>query len=96
MVIRHRMSAIRVRGLIHFDNVFTEVFPTRISYTSMSLPYHIGNGWLGGSLPTTAFAVTLLTGNIFAGLRYPIIIALITFVISTFFLPETEDVDITK
>ncbi len=73
-----------------------ELFPTRIRYTSMSLPYHIGNGWFGGFLPTTAFAVVLLTGNIYAGLWYPIIIALITFVIGTFFLKETKDVDITK
>ena len=73
-----------------------ELFPTRIRYTSMSLPYHIGNGWFGGFLPTTAFALVLLTGNIYYGLWYPIIIALITFVIGTFFLKETKDVDITK
>lgn len=73
-----------------------ELFPTRIRYTSMSLPYHIGNGWFGGFLPTTAFAVVLLTGNIYAGLWYPIIIALMTFVIGTLFLKETKDVDITR
>jgi len=73
-----------------------ELFPTRIRYTSMSLPYHIGNGWFGGFLPTTAFALVLLTGNIYSGLWYPIIVALITFVIGTFFLRETKDVDITK
>ncbi|MBU4611380.1 MHS family MFS transporter [Achromobacter sp. GG226] len=73
-----------------------ELFPTRIRYTSMSLPYHIGNGWFGGFLPTTAFALVLLTGNMYAGLWYPIIIAVITFVIGTFFLKETKDVDITK
>jgi hypothetical protein len=73
-----------------------ELFPTRIRYTSMSLPYHIGNGWFGGFLPTTAFAVVLLTGNIYSGLWYPIIVALMTCVIGIFFLPETKDVDITK
>ena len=73
-----------------------ELFPTRIRYTSMSLPYHIGNGWFGGFLPTTAFALVLLTGNIYTGLWYPIIIAAMTFVIGVLFLPETKDVDITK
>jgi len=72
-----------------------ELFPTRIRYTSMSLPYHIGNGWFGGFLPTTAFALVLLTGNIYSGLWYPIIIAAMTLVVGTFFLPETKDVDIT-
>ncbi|MCA0395116.1 MAG: MHS family MFS transporter [Proteobacteria bacterium] len=73
-----------------------ELFPTRIRYTSMSLPYHIGNGWFGGFLPTTAFALVLLTGNIYAGLWYPIVVAVMTFVIGTLFLKETKDVDITK
>ncbi|MCW5749219.1 MAG: MHS family MFS transporter [Alphaproteobacteria bacterium] len=73
-----------------------ELFPTRIRYTSMSLPYHIGNGWFGGFLPTTAFALVLLTGNIYAGLWYPIVVAVMTFVIGTLFLRETKDVDITK
>ena len=73
-----------------------ELFPTKIRYTSMSLPYHIGNGWFGGFLPTTAFALVLLTGNIYFGLWYPIVIALMTFVVGTFFLRETKDVDITK
>jgi MFS family permease len=71
-----------------------ELFPTRIRYTSMSLPYHIGNGWFGGFLPTTAFALVLLTGNIYAGLWYPIVIAVFTFIIGTLFLRETKDVDI--
>ncbi len=71
-----------------------ELFPTRIRYTSMSLPYHIGNGWFGGFLPTTAFALVAMTGNIYQGLWYPIVIALMTFVIGTFFLRETKDVDI--
>jgi MFS family permease len=68
-----------------------ELFPARIRYTSMSLPYHIGNGWFGGFLPTVAFALVALTGNIYYGLRYPIIVALITVVIGLFFLPETKD-----
>jgi hypothetical protein len=72
-----------------------ELFPTRIRYTSMSLPYHIGNGWFGGFLPTTAFAVVVLTGNIYSGLWYPVVVAAMTFVVGTFFLPETKDVDIT-
>ncbi|RPE80014.1 MFS transporter [Vulcaniibacterium tengchongense] len=71
-----------------------ELFPTRIRYTSMSLPYHIGNGWFGGFLPTTAFALVLATGNIYSGLWYPIIVALMTFVIGSLFLRETKDVDI--
>ncbi|MEP7043744.1 MAG: MFS transporter [Dokdonella sp.] len=73
-----------------------ELFPTRIRYTSMSLPYHIGNGWFGGFLPTTAFAMVALTGNIYSGLWYPVVIAAMTFVIGTFFLRETKDVDISK
>jgi MFS family permease len=73
-----------------------ELFPTRIRYTSMSLPYHIGNGWFGGFLPTTAFALVAWTGNIYSGLWYPIIIAAMTFVIGTFFLRETKDEDISK
>ncbi len=71
-----------------------ELFPTRIRYTSMSLPYHIGNGWFGGFLPTIAFALVALTGNMYQGLWYPIAIAAMTFVIGTLFLPETKDVDI--
>ena len=73
-----------------------ELFPTRIRYTSMSLPYHIGNGWFGGFLPTTAFALVALTGNIYTGLWYPIVIALMSFVIGSLFLPETKNVDITR
>ncbi|RYF30597.1 MAG: MFS transporter, partial [Comamonadaceae bacterium] len=71
-----------------------ELFPTRIRYTSMSLPYHIGNGWFGGLLPTTAFAIVAQTGNMYNGLWYPIIIAGITFVVGTLFVKETKDVDI--
>jgi len=73
-----------------------ELFPTRIRYTSMSLPYHIGNGWFGGFLPTTAFAMVALTGNIYSGLWYPVVVAAMTFVIGTLFLRETKDVDISK
>jgi MFS family permease len=68
-----------------------ELFPTRIRYTSMSLPYHIGNGWFGGFLPVTSFAIVAATGNIYNGLWYPIIVAVMTAVIGTFFLRETKD-----
>ena len=74
--------------------MLVEMFPTRIRYTSMSLPYHIGNGWFGGLLPTTAFAIVAQTGNMYNGLWYPIIIAGATFVIGTLFIRETKDVDI--
>lgn len=74
--------------------MLVEMFPTRIRYTSMSLPYHIGNGWFGGLLPTTAFAIVAQTGNMYNGLWYPIIIAAITFVIGMLFVKETKDVDI--
>lgn len=71
-----------------------EMFPTRIRYTSMSLPYHIGNGWFGGFLPSVSFAIVALTGNIYSGLWYPVIIAAMTFVIGLLFVRETKDVDI--
>ncbi len=74
--------------------LLVELFPTRIRYTGMSLPYHIGNGWFGGFLPPTAFAIVAASGNIFAGLWYPIVIALMTFVIGLLLLPETKDRDI--
>lgn len=95
-----------VVGLIMLTQFFTamvygpmaamlvELFPARIRYTSMSLPYHIGNGWFGGLLPTTAFAIVAATGDIYAGIWYPVIIAAVTFVIGFFFLPETKDRDI--
>jgi len=73
-----------------------ELFPTRIRYSGMSLPYHIGNGWFGGFLPTTAFAMVAATGDIYYGLWYPIAIALMTFVIGLLFVPETKDRDIFK
>ncbi len=71
-----------------------ELFPTRIRYTSMSLPYHIGNGWFGGLMPATAFAMIAQTGDVYFGLWYPIVIALATVVIGTFFVPETKDRDL--
>jgi MFS family permease len=73
-----------------------EMFPSNIRYTSMSLPYHIGNGWFGGMLPLFATAYVAYTGNIYAGLWYPIIFALITVVVGFLFLKETKDVDIAK
>jgi hypothetical protein len=73
-----------------------ELFPTRIRYSGLSLPYHIGNGWFGGFLPATAFAIVAATGNIYSGLWYPIGVAAMSFVIGLIFLPETKDVDITK
>ena len=74
--------------------MLVEMFPTRIRYTSMSLPYHIGNGWFGGLLPTTGFAIVAQTGNMYNWIWYPIIIAGMTFVIGTLFIKETKDVDI--
>jgi MFS family permease len=72
-----------------------ELFPARIRYTSMSLPYHIGNGWFGGFLPPISFALVAMTGDMYYGLRYPIIVALMTVVIGALFLPETKDRPIT-
>jgi MFS family permease len=74
--------------------MLVELFPTKIRYTSMSLPYHIGNGWFGGFLPTTSFAIVAATGDIYSGLWYPIVVAAMTFVIGMFFIRETKDVDI--
>ncbi|AMP38506.1 MFS transporter [Ralstonia solanacearum] len=74
--------------------MLVELFPTRIRYTSMSLPYHIGNGWFGGLLPTISFALVAQHGNIYYGLWYPIWIAGLTFVIGALFVRETKDVDI--
>ena len=76
--------------------LLVELFPTRIRYSGMSLPYHIGNGWFGGFLPPTAFAIVAATGNIYSGLWYPIAIAGMTFVIGLLFMPETKDRDIYK
>ncbi|MBS7777312.1 MFS transporter [Acidovorax sp. CCYZU-2555] len=74
--------------------MLVELFPTRIRYTSMSLPYHIGNGWFGGLLPTMSFAIVAQTGNMYSGLWYPIIIAGMTAIIGTLFVRETKDIDI--
>jgi hypothetical protein len=71
-----------------------ELFPTRIRYSSMSLPYHIGNGWFGGFVPLIATAVVVATGNIYAGLYYPIIVAGIAFVVGSLFIHETFRRDI--
>ena len=71
-----------------------EMFPTRIRYTAMSLPYHIGNGWFGGLLPATSFALIAATGDIYYGLWYPIVFATITLIVGTLFVPETKDRDI--
>ena len=74
--------------------MLVELFPTRIRYTSMSLPYHIGNGWFGGLLPATGLAIVAQTGNMYNGLWYPIVFASITFVVGMLFVRETKDVDI--
>ena len=70
--------------------LLVELFPSRIRYTAMSLPYHIGNGWFGGFLPTTAFAMVAATGNIYYGLWYPVVVAVITVIVGLLFLPETS------
>jgi hypothetical protein len=71
-----------------------ELFPTKIRYTSMSLPYHIGNGWFGGMLPLTATAMVAASGDIYYGLWYPIVVAIMSLVIGSIFLRETKDRDI--
>lgn len=76
--------------------VMVELFPTRIRYTSMSLPYHIGNGWFGGFLPTVSFALVVYTGDIFYGLWYPVLITGVSLVVGIFCLKETKDVDLDK
>ncbi|WP_140635533.1 MFS transporter [Methylibium rhizosphaerae] len=74
--------------------MLVELFPTRIRYTSMSLPYHIGNGWFGGFLPAISFSIVAAQGNIYSGLWYPIVIAVMTFVVGALFVRETKDIDI--
>ncbi|HEY1763767.1 MAG TPA: MFS transporter [Opitutaceae bacterium] len=71
-----------------------ELFPTRIRYSSMSLPYHIGNGWFGGFLPLIAASIVVFTGDIYAGLWFPILVAAMSFVIGSLLLPETKDRDL--
>jgi hypothetical protein len=71
-----------------------ELFPTEIRYTSMSLPYHIGNGWFGGMLPLTATAMVAASGDIYYGLWYPIVVAVMSLIIGSIFLSETHTRDI--
>ena len=75
--------------------LLVELFPTRIRYSGVSLPYHIGNGWFGGFLPATVFAIVAATGNIYSGLWYPVGVAAMSFIVGLIFLPETKDRDIT-
>jgi hypothetical protein len=89
------MFAIGLLGPIVYGSLaawLVELFPPRIRYTSMSLPYHIGNGWFGGFLPTVSFALIAYTGNIYQGLWYPVIVALMTFVVGGLFLRETNGI----
>ncbi len=76
--------------------MLVELFPTRIRYTSVSLPYHLGNGWFGGLLPAVAFGMVAQSGDIYQGLWYPVVVAAATFVIGMLFVPETRDVDIDR
>jgi hypothetical protein len=71
-----------------------ELFPAKVRYTSMSLPYHLGTGWFGGFLPTVAFAIVAATGNIFSGLWYPLLVAAMSFIVGLLFLPETKNTDL--
>jgi MFS family permease len=100
------VNAVALTGLVFIQVIFVtmvygpiaaflvEAFPAKIRYTSLSLPYHIGNGWFGGFTPLIATAVVAKTGHIYAGLWYPISIALLTFVIGSLFLRESKDVRI--
>jgi len=93
------MFAIALLGPIVYGSLaawLVELFPARIRYTSMSLPYHIGNGWFGGFLPTVSFALIAYTGNIYQGLWYPVIVGLITFVVGGLFLRETNGKETTE
>jgi MFS family permease len=74
--------------------LLTELFPAKVRYTSMSLPYHLGTGWFGGFLPPVAFAIVAATGNIFAGLWYPLVLSLLTVVVGVILLPETKGKDL--
>jgi len=76
--------------------MLVEMFPARIRYSSMSLPYHIGNGWFGGLLPATSLAIVAAKGDIYSGLWYPIIVAAVTLVIGILFVKERRDVDLDK
>jgi MFS family permease len=74
--------------------LLTELFPAKVRYTSMSLPYHLGTGWFGGFLPPVAFAIVAATGNIYSGLWYPLIGALLTLICGLLLLPETKGRDL--
>ena len=74
--------------------LLTELFPAKVRYTSMSLPYHLGTGWFGGFLPPVAFAMVAATGNVFSGLWYPLIFASLTFIVGVLLLPETKGTDL--
>jgi membrane protein insertase Oxa1/YidC/SpoIIIJ len=74
--------------------LLTELFPAKVRYTSMSVPYHVGTGWFGGFLPAVAFAIVAATGNIFAGLWYPVTFAALTFAVGLVLLPETKGRDL--
>ena len=74
--------------------LLTELFPAKVRYTSMSLPYHLGTGWFGGFLPPVAFAIVAATGNIYSGLWYPLIGAALTLILGLLFLPETKGNDL--
>jgi len=83
-------GALRDHGVRAYRGVPVEMFPTKIRYTSMSLPYHIGNGWFGGMLPLLATAIVAATGDIYAGLWYPIGIAVMTLLVGLVFLKDTK------
>ena len=74
--------------------MLVEMFPMRIRYTSMSLPYHVGNGWFGGLLPSVVFTIAAASGNMYSGLWYPASVAAMTALVGTLFIPETKNVDI--
>ncbi len=76
--------------------MLVELFPTRVRYTSMSLPYHLGTGWFGGLTPTLGFAMVAATGDIYSGLWFPIVVCAVTVVIGALFIPETRDLDINR
>jgi hypothetical protein len=87
------LFAVTLLGVMAYGPIaawLVELFPPSIRYTSMSLPYHLGNGWFGGFLPSIAFAVIAYTGDIYSGLWYPVIVCLMTVVVGTFFLRETN------
>jgi hypothetical protein len=98
---RPMMLAILVTLVLYGAMVFgpvaaqlVELFPTRLRYSGVSVPYHVGDGWFGGLLPPTAFAIVAANGNIYSGLWYPIAVAALTIVVGLLFMPETKDRDI--